>query len=221
MVRDIWQEVYKLRGEIAKLEKQLAKQYVKVSPHPQLRVGTIKSIEDKAGNPVYEIQERNVDAEKNNAFVDVRTMPDDGGYSENQTVAFFIDDLGERFILPGGSKLITVQDLGENIAKEVTINEMGDISTPENSESLSYVVAEPVAHFHENTPPTKTGRIYPALKCLKEDGVNKYYIVFVEGHGNVAKIFAASANIEEASTLTFTVSVDGQGNVISIGLTAG
>jgi len=103
------------------------------------------------------------------------------------------------------TNLIYVRDLGNDQGEEVAFNNAGIVFIPVNSETLEIISADPVTFFWESTPPFKIGRIYAGQKIL---GTPNYYIVFLPAKGDTIKTF-----VQDAGGNTFTVNVDGQGNI--------
>ena len=101
--------------------------------------------------------------------------------------------------------LMYVRDKGENQGEEIAFDSSGNVFIPAGSETLEIISADPVAMFWESTPAFKVGRIYAAKKVL---GSPSYYVVFVPAKGDTVKTF-----VQEAGGNTFTVEVDGQGNI--------
>ena len=218
---DIWQEINNLRKEVNALEKQISRQAAIIARHPRLRCGDIIATDTAEGEQVYTINERNVDALKASKYAKVRTLPSDPGPPRGKkSVMFYIDDAGKRYILPSPNRLILVQDVGGNRGKHINKDEEGTVTVPSGSKTLDLVVSDPKDKFHNSKTTLKSGRIYPGMQLISEDGNTEYYLVFVEAHGSVAKSFSDSASLIDATLLTVTVSTDAQGNVLGISVEA-
>lgn len=215
-------EIETLRRELQRLESLAAQRYVANNePHDVKLVRITNASLNQQEKTVYQVQAKNVDNDQPFQYTEVRTLPNDSFYAVNSVVMVGMDAQGKRYILPGGgSRLILVRDLGNGNGEAVHKSETGTVTTTSDTEQLPLIVAEPNEFFHNSHPPKQNGRIYPGLKMTALSGESRYYLVFIEGHGPVEKTFTASANIATATTLQFSVSVDGQGNVKSIGLSA-
>ena len=114
------------------------------------------------------------------------------------------DGLDFVVLVPSGEKLIFVQDLGENLGRQIEYDSGGNIYVPVGSQTLESMPADPLSFFHDSTSPFAAGRIYAGvLKSGK-------YIVFVPGIGGGTKVFAPSAG-----GATWTLTTDGAGAVVS------
>ena len=182
---DIWQEIEALKRQVTRLEALLAERIAIVAQHPVVKIGDIIVDNTLNGERVYSIQERSVSSRKTEVCVAVKLFPNDPGPPvSGQPVSFCVDNEGEKYILPNAQRLILVEDLGAGTGKHIEKDESGQITTPPGSETLSIVVAEPNSSFHDSTPSTQIGRVYPAIKLTSPTGDTKYYLVFLEGHGN-------------------------------------
>ncbi|GAG40512.1 unnamed protein product [marine sediment metagenome] len=218
----IWQEIDKLRKEVSRLERLVARQYVKQAAHPILRCGDITSDSESGSSRVYNITERDVDAQRADKYIEVWPMGDDPGPpAGQQPVVFYVDNAGKRYILPFPQRLIAIRDEGASEGKHVEIDETGTVTVPTGSEKLDYIVAERASFFHNSTNTTKTGRIYPGMKLVSNDGLTKYYLIFVEAHGDLADTFTDTLDISEVSSIAVDLDVDGQGNLLGVDLRAG
>lgn len=182
---DIWQEIDQLKQEITRLDNLLTRQCVIIAQHPAIKIGNVVADNTVDGNRVYAVQERTFASTKDEVYAGVRLMPGDPGSPVNsQPVAFYVDANGERYILPSAQRLILIQDFGGGQGKHIEKDSASVVTTPPGSETLPIVVAEPNASFHNTTPATASGRIYPGMKLATTDGSTKYYLVFLEGHGD-------------------------------------
>jgi len=213
----MWQEIDRLRNRIQQLEDQVARQLAIVENNPQLRMGDITASSELDGERVYTITERNVDAQTDHVYQEVYAIGEDAGPPVGSTVMFYIDNHGKRYVLPDGGRLILVQDLGGSQGRHVEKNSAGAVSVPSGSETLSLVASDPNSVFHGSAPNYKSGRIYFGMK-LQDAGGTKYYLVFIEGHGDASTLFSDTVNISGASTITASISVDAQGNVLGLTL---
>jgi hypothetical protein len=221
MSSDIWTEIESLRKELKRLEHIAGQQYIKSGEPYDVKLVKITSNSTVNEKTVYTVQAQNVDEDKPEQYIEVRTLDSDSFYPNYAKVMIGKDSQGVRYILPGGgSRLILVRDVGGNLGEAVHKDQNGAVTITDDTEQLPMVIVEPTDFFHNAHPPRQTGRIYPGLKMTSLDGTIRYYLVFIEGHGPVEKTFTASANVATATTIMFSVSVDGQGNVKAIGLSA-
>ncbi len=209
---DIWIEIDKLRKDLRRMKRQIARQSAILAQSPQLKVGLVREVGGSEGNRLYTLQETGVETAKSEAFVNVRVLPNDPGPAlSRQAVPFLVDPDGYRFILPAPNRVILIQDLGSNTGRHIEKDSAGEITIPENSETLNLVVSEPDANFHSTTPATFTGRIYPGQKMVSADGATKYYLIFLAGHGAGDKNH--DVTLSDASTLRIVT--DSAGKFVS------
>jgi len=186
MSRDIWAEIDRLRAEVQSLERQLAAQYAVISQHPPLRIGDVSEIDDTGSTRSYTIQARTVAATRNEIYQEVKVLPGDPGPASGP-VAMYVDENGERYILPTPGRIILVYDNGDGTGYHVEKNESGTVTTPAGSATLNLVTVEPTTKFFDSTPPWQAGRIHPGMKLATADGSTFFYQVFLAGHGAAQK----------------------------------
>lgn len=200
----IWQEIDKLRQEIKTLERRLARQSVIIAQHSQVRIGKILASADNG----YAVQEITIAGGKTEAYTDVQTLPGETGPVVGSSVAFGVDENGERYLFPSPIGVILVQDQGGGTGRHVEKDENGTVTVPEGSETFPLVVAEPAGQFHSSTPSIESGRIYPGMRLSSADGETSYYLIFLAGYGPSTMNFSV-----EIDTITVTISTDYAGKL--------
>lgn len=215
--RDLWQEIERLRSEVRRLDSLLSSRMARLEEPPEMRLVSVTVAgTDAGGAAVKTTKERTVDAVSSDTLEEVYSLDSDPGPAVGDSAMVGLDGDGKRYFWPS-RRLIAVEDVGSGQGRRVEISSGGVSSVPVGSETLPYVVAEPAANFHQSTPPTATGRIYPGY-LAKDSGGTRYYIVFVEAKGAQVHTFSKTLSLSGVSSITWTVSTDGQGNVTAINL---
>ena len=211
---DLWQEIERLKRIVSDLEARVAKQSAILEKHPRLRVGDVLEVTGEDGQRLYRMVERSVAEQSDDEFVEVKLMAGDPGPAAyQQPHAFLMDKDGQRFILPNPHRIILVEDQGNGTGQHVEKDTDGSISTPENSETLDMLVAEPDTQFHDGEYAFAAGRIYPAMKIVSIDGTTSKYLVFLEGFGDDDKEWDLSVTAVEDETFTLRITTDYAGKV--------
>lgn len=213
----ILEELDKLRIRARKLEAEVAQQRAISANNPQVRVGNIVEDTSDGGTKQFTIRETNVAAEKQQEHLEVTVLPGDPGPpGSEQPVAFHVDENGVKYILPSGNRIIMVEDLGGTTGRNIEKDANNNIIVPENTETLSLIVAEPDTFFHGGIFPLKTGRIYMGMKLVGIGGSPKVFLVFVAGFGNVDKTFTVNLVVADTDTITLDLETDGAGKVVNL-----
>ena len=120
------------------------------------------------------------------------------------------DPLGYSWVCFAFTHVIWVEDKGTNgdgqrIGEEVAFDENGSSYTV-GGDTLLLMPIDPLTAFHNSTPPYATGRIYAGVYV---HGTPGYFLVFLPGKGD-----QATTKAQTVSGTVFTLSLDGQGNVL-------
>lgn len=140
-----------------------------------------------------------------------------GGIAVGQKVVFYRvgeenRENGEDFVCFAENAAILIEDRGVltgtlRKGREVYYDQGGVLQVPAWSETLELAPADPLSFFHDLTPPWSEGRVYPGTKLIYPG--SRYYLVFLAGYGD-----AVTPIVRVAGGVTFTLSRDGQGNVL-------
>lgn len=140
-----------------------------------------------------------------------------GGIAVGQKVVFHRigeenRESGEDFVCFAENPLILIEDRGVltgtlRKGREVYYDQGGVLQVPVWSETLELVAADPLSFFHDSTPSWSEGRVYPGTKLVYPG--SRYYLGFLAGYGD-----AVTPIVHVAGGVTFTLSIDGQGNVL-------
>ncbi len=171
-----------------------------------LRLGKITAVE----NEKFTVQEETVDGIPLWKFKGCSQLSTDkNALRVGDIVAFTIDSAGNRYMLPSGNGLITIQQGGTK-ANTVIVTETGSTQTIETGKPLFFF--EDTSFFHEETRSSDNQRKYMGSKI--PDTQSK--ACHVQGFGDEVATLETTGTATDDFKLTVSVGVDAQGNITSI-----
>ncbi len=204
------QKIRDYEKRLRAIEAQNKNNFVQTSDGIPFFLGKITGSEQVEGKTVFDLAHSTVDEQRDEVFKQCHALGSTPATDDFAVMA--IDRAGNRYLLPSPSGLVCVEDIGEGQAKEVVIDENGNVTTPASSETLDYAVAESIAFFHGSTNTTKEGRRYPAVKLQKFFSPGNFYLVYIEGHGDEVTTLEDTITVNDGDNIKVELGVDGQGN---------